>query len=559
MAYTNPFSLSQDVDGWTQFTPGAGARLFYISESGTSDPTNDYYSPAEVGGDPFEPDGNMDDPYDTYANVIASGYVRDGNGDYILFKRGDTFTARILKRNGASDTDYAVVGAYGSSGANPIINPTGATTIPLYLQGTFQRFAVTGLDFYHTTRDPGSGDYVGTTGCRGIDVFADTGETIRQLIIEGCKFRFFSNNIIQNNVTGTLEEIAFRRNVVLDNYVQAEHAHGLYVGYADTFLLEENIFDHNGWYEKSGTGEPSLLYHGIYISSSDDVLLLRNIITRSSSGGTKVIAYSGTTDGVEIDNNLYIDGEIGLDIGDSENLGGTNLTITNNIFTNIDRDPPTERDIGWGMVLSGIDVGTVSDNIIMKFENSSVTFTLGIMLENGDVDLTIEDNIIYSTNSHGNADDGRFLYVATGGGASGNVIQNNLFQEPVDDYRIYHFAEDDDLSAFTFLGNTYYAASEVFDLEVGNKTFAEWVVITSDTSSWSSYNCLDATRDIETYMASLGQTETIAAFINKCRAQNRYNWDTDYTASVTNTWIRAGFWEVEPEYDFNTSIKIKFN
>ena len=46
-------------------------------------------------------------------------------------------------------------------------------------------------------------------------------------------------------------------------------------------------------------------------------------------------------------------------------------------------------------------------------------------------------------------------------------------------------------------------------------------------------------------MQSLSQTATIAAFIAKCRAQDRYSWDTDYTAEVVNDWLRAGFWESE--------------
>ena len=79
----------------------------------------------------------------------------------------------------------------------------------------------------------------------------------------------------------------------------------------------------------------------------------------------------------------------------------------------------------------------------------------------------------------------------------------------------------------------------------GVKSFDAWCTLTGDDSVFAEHTFPDPTRSIETYMQHLGQTATIDAFIAKIRAQDRFNWDTDYTAEVVNDWLRAGFWESE--------------
>jgi hypothetical protein len=50
----------------------------------------------------------------------------------------------------------------------------------------------------------------------------------------------------------------------------------------------------------------------------------------------------------------------------------------------------------------------------------------------------------------------------------------------------------------------------------------------------------ESTRDIETYMASIGETPTLEEFALKCRAQSRDNWDVRFTAKAVNDFIKAG-------------------
>lgn len=553
--YSNPLSLGQDEDGWTVFTPSAGARLFYIAEGGSADPTDDYYSPAQIGGDPFEPDGNMDDPYDTYAHVIASGYVRDGYGDYILFKRGETFTATITEHSGASDSDFFVVGAYGSSDALPIINPATASTVPLdmYTEAGFQRFAVINLDFYHTLRDPESGDYVDTTGNNGFGIFGNGSITIRQVLVEGCKFRFFIQNNIQGYAGATVGECVLRRNLILDNYPASSgsDSHGLYSSDVNGILLEENIFDHNGWYDKySGSiGQASQdgRDHHIYFEDSANVTIKKNIFTRASSLSLKVISNdTGSTSNIYIDDNLFIDGEFAIQVADeSGNYRFEDIDVVDNILTNIDRDPPTERDIGWALFATEWNGGSISGNLVMNWENAAVSNTK--FLEIGQMkDVTIDGNVVYNVNPNGNSDGTSIMPISSGFSGSGMVFQNNIFQDMDNSIYLIDFGEAGDEEAWTFTNNTYYSGVEHFESGVSTYDFDGWVTLTGETGSFERYSFPAAGRDIETYMASLGQTQTILAFINKCRDQERYTWDTDYTTESVNAWIRAGYFGSPP-------------
>jgi len=540
--------LSEDGDGWTIFTPSADSRLCYVSEDG-NDGTAEYYLPAdpEIGSDPFDPDGPLNE-YLTYAAAAAD--VRSGYADWILFKRDDTFSARINERSGDTTTEFALVSAYGSSGAMPIVKPTTATNNLIQLNATCQYLAIMGIDFYSSTRDPEAGDYIDDSGTTGLFLIAGAGSTINDILIEGCKFRFFDqNNIIDNG--GTVEDIFFRRNVVLDSYSDGVgNCQGLWANDINGLTVEENIFDHNGWYSKPSEEDvgPATIYnHNIYMTRMHNTTIQKNILLRASSGDTKVTSNVGAgTTNLFIDDNLWVDGEVALSIGwnyGDPSVRFQNVDITNNVMTNVDRDPPTERNIGWGFKIGGIGIGSISDNLLINWNNAAITSSYGIEVGQGFEDVMIEDNIVYELNSHGNSDDNyafRINYSA-GGDKNRNTVQNNLFQEPSNALRMVYVENAVDISGFTFTGNEYYASSEVFYIAATPYNFAGWQGETGETGSFGAHSFADPTRGIEAYMTHLGETATIAAFIDKCRAQGRYSWDTDYTAPVVNNWMRTGF------------------
>ena len=97
----------------------------------------------------------------------------------------------------------------------------------------------------------------------------------------------------------------------------------------------------------------------------------------------------------------------------------------------------------------------------------------------------------------------------------------------------------------TFGNNKWYSqvgASSGWMLDDSDLSLSAFSTAVGDTTStFEQHSFPDPTRSIETYMAILGETATIDAFIVKARAQDRYNWDTRFTAETTNAWIRAGF------------------
>jgi hypothetical protein len=57
---------------------------------------------------------------------------------------------------------------------------------------------------------------------------------------------------------------------------------------------------------------------------------------------------------------------------------------------------------------------------------------------------------------------------------------------------------------------------------------------------------VDPSRGVEAYMASLGQTGTLAAFLAAARQQSQATWNIAYTAQAANTYIRQGYVTAAP-------------
>jgi hypothetical protein len=539
-----PPSLPLDANGWTVFTPSADSRIIYVSNAG-NDATGQAYSPGDpaLGGNPFNPTGAIN-AFATYS--AARALARDGYPDWILFRRGDTFSAQILKKTGRSSAELALVGAYGASGAMPVIYPLNATTVPVQIVNTFGYFAVTSLDFYNTYRDPKSPNYQGIAGAYGLWIYAGPGDVVQQVIVEGCKFRFFQSNVIQNH-GGTMTNITFRRNVVLDDYWPdgGTNGHGVYAADINTFLFEENILDHNGWLN---IGEPQAAFrHGTYLTGMTNATFRRNIITRSCSGGSKFASYNGEPTGsnIDIDDNLYIDGEIGISIGMAD-ISETNLNITNNVITNVDRTSTTGRGVGWAIWAGQIATGTISGNLCMNWYNAASTNTNGIMLHQSLSNVSVQDNVVYALNPYGTNPGSSMFNVVSDSPQSGILVTGNQFQEPSHNVDLISFSSSPapNLSALTFSGNTYYSTNQSAAFLVGSTTYsyAGWSGVTSDNSKFGSFGFPDPSRSIETYMTSLGMQGTIDAFIAACRNNGRYSWDNRFTADTVNSWLRAGFW-----------------
>lgn len=567
-AHATALSLSRDANGWTVFVPSSDSRIVYISESG-DDTTCTYYAPTAVGGDVWNPSEIT--PCATYKKALT--FAREGYPDWILFKRGETFTIDVagsqsslygvVPTSGRGATEPSLTGSYGSSGSSPIIKiDVGVTEAIRISRGSPNWIAIDGLDFYSFTRDPSNAGYITPTGDQlGLNIYYgwDGSTVYNGILIEGCKFRFFDDNIA-TSLYNPMPDLTLRRNLFLDGYARVDadptinqsHNQGLLITKQDP-ILEENIFIHNGWLGASGSGigEATIFNHNVYTSSPVGATYKNNVFIQGSNMNTKFTADSfsswahSNASPIVIEGNLYIDGQQGIGFGNNS-IGNTypfaNVSIKDNVFSNIGRQKNIQG-ISWGIDMSYDTLDAdISNNVFMNqadptVNNGNFALAMGGILTN----ISVHDNVTYNVLntvwlkglSNGSQN-------STGSTKTNLSFANNIYSSSSAGY----FVDTNTVTGYSFTGNTYYgdkSTSALFRVVSTEYGMTGWAGVSGDTSTFSEPTFTDPTRSIETYMTSLGQTATIDAFIAKCRAQDRYSWDTAYTAPVVNAYIRAGF------------------
>ena len=543
-------SLPKDAEGWTFFSPSVDTDVIFISESGNDGSCRSYRtSDFEMGSDPFHPVGTVL-PCATYSKAYS--LTGDNEPDWILFKRGETFVDTIEQsiRNGKNANEPFLVSAYGSSGENPLLK-TGANGA-LVKDNPLHWVAVMGLDFYAHTRVPDSPDYIGAGGNAGIDFVLDAGEGIEGILLEGCKFGFYSNNRMQKHQGTYLKDITFRRNIFYKNYSTTSHAQGLFTDQTDGFIFEENIWWHNGWLIQNRTGDQgdktdgqaTYFNHNMYIAGATNMTILNNIFIEPANTGIKMTSEgeAPATHDVSIDNCLFIGGELGVNIGNNypSLYRFKNVDMTNNIFTDIGRSKPTNRDISWGMWINGWDQGVISDNLLIHQRDDTITNTIGMYLRDNMRDTSISRNVLYNLSS-GSGIVLEDIESNLGIPVSGVVITNNEMQLP-SNYSYMITTNFNTVNYIAFSNNKYYSnGTDRFNLNNSDMNFTSWSAASGDNSTFDYFSLPVPSRSIETYQESIGNPPTIEAFISACVAQDRFSWNTNYSATKINNWIKAGF------------------
>jgi hypothetical protein len=546
-------SLPKDVNGWTTFVPQANSRLIYVSTSGNNG-TAQYYAPSNIniGSDPFNPTGTIL-PYATFA--AADAVARSGYADYILFKCGDKFIDVSINnpKSGADDNNFFVYGSYGSNSnpTRPIVEPVGSDTalINFISSTSLHDVAFVGIDFYAESRDPTSINYninFGEPG--GIYLWTDIG-IFRQILFEDVTFRYFSTNISQlyGTATGSISELVIRRSSILNQYVDGSHSQGLYASHVTGIIIDECVFDHNGWYaqDPSTPGTATIFNHNTYFTNCRNVLFRHNIFLRSSSIHNKFTANEGVADEagpITLFENLYIDGELGFDIGGNIDYPYRYLStsISRNIFTEIGRSQPTNRTLAWTMHAYDWDGGALTQNLNLFNSNASVVNVYGFQFGGGSRNVRIDSNIFYNLSKLGQWSTAFSVdNVAT---KSGIIFSRNLLQQPNQSEIMINFTNASDLPAFVFKENRYLSTNiSPFIVGANSYNLSQWSALTGDNSTEVPVTFSDATRSIETYQTSIGGVSTIDAFITACRSRTKANWVNNYSTTTVLNWIAAGY------------------
>lgn len=555
--------LPTDKAGWTILKPSADSRLVYVSSSGGNDSTGAVYAPgdAAVGGDPRKPPKAVR----AFRSIDAGmARVRDGMADWVLLKRGDTWRdVSISMREGRSPSQPFVLCDYGTAAERPTI--LGRTArVRFGSPKTGLRHAVlAGLALYCSFLDPASRDY-GLAGVKkferrmaraGVSINGGAARRGGWLLVEDCLMRFTGLS-----VTHPVDHFVFRRSVVLDKYPPAGHTMGMWGAYASV-LMEECVFDHNGWlYQrvaatKGKPGRANMLSHNTYCTGMYNTVFRGNIFLRAASIGNKFTANQGpgSVRDVILDDNLYVDGEIGISMGGNRPapLRWQRCRIVNNVMLDMGRSRPTGRTLGWYLGATDWDGGTIAGNLLLHQRSKEVRNVRGIRAGGGMAkgqenatgvhcrDLTIRANII-----HGlwNARAGLILGLTDR--LQRVTVADNHIQLPGDKAVAVRLIGKD-LAGVTFSGNTYDVGAEPaewFEIDGRKIGLAEWVKRSGEKSARAEKVAYpDPERNIQRYMKHIGLKPTREAFIGEVRKQSRHNWRAELTAERINAWFREGF------------------
>ena len=503
------------VKGWTVFTESPGTVKIYVSTSGSD--SNDGLSESF--------------PKLTIAAGVA--LLRDGEPDWLLLKKGDVWTDEVLSgfwtKSGSALSEPMLVTSYGT-GARPLLRTGGDQAIYAYADEDdppIRDIAFVDLHFEaHDRQGQNNG---------GIEWLAPA----QNLLIEGCLIEGYETNIIFPASHANTQGVKLRRNVLVDAYRigSGTSGHGLFMASCPQALIEENLFDHNGWTDSiPGT----IFRHSMYITGfSVDVTLRGNIISNGSSHGCQM------RKGGDVEDNLFVRCSIAFlgGGGNTPTPGGVQINFRRNVILDGKNIVDGSEDRGWAIDLANIMQGEVSDNIIANqtIGNFQVVMNLyGDSAGDGVHNLTIRDNVAH--------DWGGTVGLQGDSTEITNLsIEGNDFQEHTHSGRLLeHYDGSSTASIGSSADNNFYSdqTAQPGWIIVGgvNTTVASWASQVSDTTSQAaeiSYS--DPGRTVASYHGTLGETATHDAFIVEARLQSKDNWRTEYTASAVNDYIRAGF------------------
>lgn len=541
---------TQDAQGWSVLTPASDSRLIYVDSVSGNDATGRSYSrsDAEIGSDPRQPVGSVR-AYRTLA--AAHAQLRQDQPDWMLLRAGRVWTGESLSlKRGRSPSERQVAASYGQ-GARPELRTGTSQGIR---DAQLSNVAIVGIRFWAHTRDSDGPYFQSYAGSNGISMFTRGPGDVRQvrdILIEDCVFRSYTNNVLTgSNSNGALPITRFvmRRSIVSGNYSSEAHSQGLYhAGFGQpqqpSILLEENLFDHNGWRIQSRNGnnakddgQATMFNHNTYFSGANGVIFRGNLFLRASSMGNK---WTSLSRGVVVEDNLYAEGEIGMGIGgnDAGSYRFKDYVLRDNVVTDIGRSRPTNRSLSWGIELSDWDSGVITRNLVAhQRANIGNSWGLQMIAEGGGRDVWITSNVIANINAGG-----PIVRLANGGNQTGVVFRDNTVQSPATQPAI-----DVRTGGYVFAGSNRYQsaapANRQFRVNGTERDLAGWRTATGDTSAQAGgINFPDSQRTLERYAAEIGVGSSFDALLSALHQQSRSNWNPALTASAINRWMRAGF------------------
>lgn len=504
--YDNPPG-SQPTNGWTELEPIPGRSLVIFVSSSTGNDNND-------GRSSVRP-----------VRTIARAYdlIRDGHPDWIRLRRGDMFFESLpnWKKSGKSTTEPMVVTTFGEGTLRPRILTGSDRGMRATGPELREHLAFIGLELRpHTrTREEGPG---------GIEFICEH----RDILIEDCLIAGYSDNLqFQGDDVQRASDVRVRRNVIVDSWAVGQHSQGLYAARVDGLLIEENVFDHNGWNSAVAGAEPTIFNHNVYIQTScSNINVVGNIIANASSHGVQV------RPGGNVTGNLFYRNSINVLLG-NEDTQTTGTIDSNVILEGKDIGPDLPR--GMGIHVQNSVGAKIRDNVILRNgTDAGQSEAIAIIGDSDKVvrDLLIERNTIYNWLNN--------FVIENEAVRNATFRQNTVYDSINQSPAIRHFFTStlDDVIAYQ---NVYFVqgTSGWFRAKNSLYSLSQWedVAIETNSSGIGSRRFADPSRTLERYAQNLLLPANGQIVIDRARLMNRNFWDENYTAAKIVDYFKQGY------------------
>jgi hypothetical protein len=491
----------QDESGWTVMTASPDTRIVYVSTAG-----NDSNS----GLSPSAP-----------LRTLAAGYAKLRNGfpDWLLLKTGETWTnARFFwDKSGRSPTEPMVLGSYGD-GPRPVLL-TGAGSAFTSAQSNLR------IDGLHMTPGPGItvSDEVQPLGIVMITGAGPMGN----ILIEDCRIEGFFKGVVVDWFNGARPfNYSLRRTVIADCYSTGFlHPVGAYFGGVNGLLIEECMFDHNGWRENIAGATPSIFRRNLYIQENCVSVVLRgNILARSAA------------EGVQLRGGGVVDGNVCFRNGVSSIFVAGIAQVRNNVVID-SRDLDAQNPRGTGIDASQMTSGAVKGNICAYRTGPASAYGLwGIRAASQASTgfIACHDNLVYNWEVGPNAG---CAYII---GPTVSFFRNKAVQPAggtlVDCWIV---------APATLRDNQYWSTTNApFFLDATAQSLAwfQWRLWSGELgSTYQSSLVLEQPPTVSGYASSIGAMPTLEGLLAACRTQSRRTWRDDLTATRIAEYFRTGF------------------
>jgi hypothetical protein len=293
----------------------------------------------------------------------------------------------------------------------------------------------------------------------------------RDILLEDCVIDRYQVNISVQGFRGQVTNFVVRRCTVMNAYDSQSHAQGLYASKVDGLVIEECLFDHNGWLESVPGAEATIYNHNIYVQGDCGPATLRNnFVFRSSSHGAQLRS------GGEAIGNVFVRNPLGLLMGggDSPVPGGVTALVKGNVVQEGNDITPT-RLRGYGIDLKNIRSGQVIGNTIANKLTTNNAFAIGSWVSGGPVALGVQ-NMTITENRIVNWRGGiQFIDPGTGVYSGVVVSKNSVLSDLAGDTAPLMFRRGP-LSGVAYAGNRYGSTNptRAFDLRGQQVAFSAW-------------------------------------------------------------------------------------